>query len=136
MKLKRKTSVKSVIPVSSMSDIAFLLLIFLMLSSILNMKKGPKINTPKAQEISTAQDVRKFDLTIDKNGNVFFEGSYVTAEDLTNTFNERIVMYPNLFVQINADEQTEYNAVDKVIKALQNAGCYRLLFICDKLKKE
>jgi len=136
MKVKRKTSIQNVIPVSSMSDIAFLLLIFLMLSSILNMKQGPKIQTPQAKEISTPKEAQKYELIVDKNGSYFFEGNYVTLDSLTTVFSERILIYPDLFVEINGDISTEYQYIDSAVKALQDAKCYRVLFICEKLKKE
>lgn len=136
MKIKRKTSIKNIIPVSSMSDIAFLLLIFLMLSSIVNMKKGPQISLPKAKELSKPKKALKYDLSIDKNGNIFFEGTYINTEKLSLIFSERILSSPNLFVQINADEDTHYEKVDAVIKALQAAKSYKIIFVCKKLEKE
>lgn len=132
MNVKRKTSIKSIIPVSSMSDIAFLLLIFLMLSSILNMKKGPTITPPKAKEISTPEDARKYSIIIDKKGSVFLEDRYVTASEVTSFFSAQLLTYPNLFVLINADEEVTYDKVDVVVKALQEAKAFRLLFVCEK----
>jgi biopolymer transport protein ExbD len=132
MKIKRKTSIQNLIPVSSMSDIAFLLLIFLMLSSILNMKQGPDIQLPRAQEISAPREVKKFDILIDRQGNIFFEGQYRLADEITRIFSARVGEFPDLYVQISSDRDTEYEKVDQVVKALQEAECYRLLFITDK----
>ncbi len=134
MKIKRKTKIKNRIPVSSMSDIAFLLLIFLMLSSILNMKKGPNVVLPKAQEISLPEEARKYEITVDKNGNYFFDGNYLPLAEITAFFSAEINIYPNLYVQISADQNSEYEVVDSLVKALQDAKSYRFVFVTDKLK--
>lgn len=137
MKIKRKTRIQNIIPVASMSDIAFLLLIFFMLSSMANLKKGPTIENPKAKQISALPDtIKKFEIMVDKQGLIFFEGMYRTPEEITNFFTTRIIQYPNLYIELNADEATEYEKIDSVIKALQQAECYRILFVCKKIKKE
>lgn len=133
MNIKRKTKIKNIIPVSSMSDIAFLLLIFLMLSSILNMKKGPTVNLPEAGTIQRPAEQQKYEISIDKNGNYYFEDSYLTENEITSIFSGNILLYPDLYVQISADELCKYDMVDKLIKALQAAECYRLLFVCNKI---
>ena len=50
-------------------------------------------------------------------------------------FSQNIDREPDLYVQINADEAATYEMVNQVIKALQDARCYRLLFICKRLKR-
>lgn len=118
-----------------MSDIAFLLLIFLMLSSIINLKKGPNITIPKAKKISRPKSVQKYEISIDKNGNFFLEGKYVTTKEITDIFYKRAMLYPDMYVQLSADEETEYQAVNSVVKALQEARSYRILFVCKKKKE-
>lgn len=136
MRVQRKTRIESVIPVSSMSDIAFLLLIFLMLSSIMNLKKNIEVKTPEAKQVSTTEGVQKYEIIIDKNGNAFFDGNYILLQEITAVFSQNIDREPDLYVQINADEAATYEMVNQVIKALQDARCYRLLFICKRLKEE
>lgn len=136
MKIKRKTGIKSIIPVSSMSDIAFLLLIFLMLSSIMNMKKGPTINPPFAKEVSTPEERQKFEIIVDQNGNYFHEGSYRLAEEITTIFSSRVLANPQLMVEISADENTTYDKIDTLKDALQAAEAYSLLFVSKKIKDE
>jgi biopolymer transport protein ExbD len=137
MRFKRKTGVNDSIPVASMSDIAFLLIIFFMLSSFANLKKGPDIENPAAKNItSPPEKSRQFEITVDKNGLVFFENSYLTTEELTQIFLLRSQRFPDMYVKINADENTEYEFIDQVVKALQEANTYQLLFVCKKLRDE
>jgi biopolymer transport protein ExbD len=50
-KIERKTKVATEIPNASMSDIAFLLLIFFMVSTTFVKEKGLKVNLPQAEAI-------------------------------------------------------------------------------------
>lgn len=136
MKIKRKTKIQNMIPVASMSDIAFLLLIFLMLSSIMDMKKNIEVNTPKAKQVSTSEEVQKYEIIIDKNGTYYFEGKAVSLEHISSFFSLKILVEPNLYVQLNADEDCIYERIGLVVKTLQDVKCYRLLFISKRIKEE
>lgn len=58
MKVIRKFRRKPIIPINSMSDIAFLLLIFIMLISLINYRREIKINYAEAefQEVTQSEN--------------------------------------------------------------------------------
>jgi biopolymer transport protein ExbD len=119
MKLKHKTKRKPLLPISSMSDIAFLLLIFIMLLALINYKKIIKIDYPesKYQEVTQADD--NFEIWIDKDGNIFYKGKSVDLVSLENEIVDAIVKKPSTRVHIIADRNAKYKEVDKVINILK-----------------
>ena len=54
MKIVRKNRAESKVPSSSMADIAFLLLVFFMVTTVLKLEEGLPISIPKAE---AAQDI-------------------------------------------------------------------------------
>ena len=58
MNLRRKKK-KFIIPMNSMSDVAFLLLIFIMLVSLMNYRREVKIDYPEAETAKKNQHGKK-----------------------------------------------------------------------------
>ena len=63
MKIERRKRSRSFISVASMADIAFLLLIFFMVSSVLEMEKEIPINLPESR-ISKSETRKYFNIWI------------------------------------------------------------------------
>ncbi len=70
MKFNFKKRRYPVIPLSSTSDIGFLLLIFIMLISLINYRKEVKIEYPEAKKLQIVQEKKNFEIWIDSIGNV------------------------------------------------------------------
>jgi len=119
MKLSRRKKGGPSIPVSAMSDIGFLLLIFIMVVSLINYRKEIKIEYPEAknQEITNAE--KNFEIWIDKDGMVFFKGQPITTKALEGLIVEAIVKDPKVRIHILADKNTRYKDVNEIMKVLQ-----------------
>ncbi len=119
MKIKRRNKSGPSIPVSAMSDIGFLLLIFIMVVSLINYRKEIKIEYPEAnnQEITNAE--KNFEIWIEKDGNVFYKGEMVTTKILEGLIVDAIVKDPKVMIHILADKNTKYKDVNEIMKVLQ-----------------
>ena len=119
MKIGKKERRKPIIPINSMSDIAFLLLIFIMLISLINYRKEIKIEYPEAvQQESVNADVN-LELWVTKDGEIFHEGTQITPKTAESIIAEEIAKNPSVRVHILADKNTEYRHIHQIMETLQ-----------------
>jgi len=126
MQLKKKNKTKPEIPSSAMSDIAFLLLIFFMTTTVFNVDKGPQIKLPAAEEVEKTKRKDTIALYIDANGNVNIDGRYIALEYLPEVIVDEVSANPSLKIILKTDRATEYGDVMTVFQRLQDAGAYYL----------
>jgi len=107
------------IPLSSMSDIGFLLLIFIMLVSLINYRKEVKIDYPEAQKALRTTEEKNLEVWIDLEGAIFLDG-YPSDR---NAFEQKIMnLYtsaPDTRVHIIADKNTPYEYINNVLEIMQ-----------------
>ncbi len=106
-------------PLSAMSDIGFLLLIFIMLLSLINYRKEEKIEYPEAKQVERTEADHQLEIWISRDGGVTVEGHPVDAGALEMLITEGIVEHPDLRVHILADRGTPYRHVNSVVQILQ-----------------
>ncbi len=116
VKKKRR---KPVIATASMSDIGFLLLIFIMVISLINQKYEEKIEYTEAKQIEKTEADENFEIWIRRDGKVSVEGQYVSPEYLESLISEAVIKDPLVRVHIIADRNTPYKYVDTAVKILQ-----------------
>lgn len=116
--LKRQRR-KAQITTSSMSDIGFLLLIFIMLLSLINQKYEAKIEYGEATKIEKADEAHNLEIWIEKNGRVSSDGEFYDHNGLEMLISKAIIEHRDVRIQIIADKDTPYHYVDDVVGILQ-----------------
>ena len=118
MKLKRKH--KSVfVPLFSTSDIAFLLLIFIMLVSLMNYRKEVKIQYPEAETAKKVSADKNIDIWVDRSGSIYLDGTLSSLAIVEKGIVEAYRTAPDTRVHIIADKDTPFENVHKVLDILQ-----------------
>lgn len=119
MKIRRKKRRSPIVPINSMSDIAFLLLIFIMLISLINYRKEVKIEYPEADLSEITQADKNLELWIDSKGNLYFQGEPVNKADMEGWVAQGIADNPSIRVHIIADKNTPYRDINFLVEMLQ-----------------
>ena len=119
MIIKKKQRRQPLIPINAMSDIAFLLLIFIMLLSLMNYRREIKIEYPESKYQEITQDEKNFEIWIDKQGNVYYKDRITELNSLEGLIVDAIIKNPDIRIHIIADKNTEYKNVDKIINILK-----------------
>ncbi|MCL2479921.1 MAG: biopolymer transporter ExbD [Treponema sp.] len=118
MKIK-KLRKRYFVPLFSTADIAFLLLIFIMLVSIINYRKEVDINYAQADTAQKTSQQHNLEIWIDRDGNMYLDGESSTIETveagIISAYNEA----PDTRVHVIADRDTEFAQVHKVLEILQ-----------------
>jgi len=106
-------------PLSAMSDIGFLLLIFIMLLSLINYRKEVKIEYPEARQLERTESEHQLEIWINREGAVFIEGRTMTQNELESIITESYIQHPDMRIHIIADRRTPYKNINSVVKILQ-----------------
>lgn len=107
------------ITTSSMSDIGFLLLIFIMLISLMNQRHEQPIEYSEAMNLEKTQVEKNFEIWVVAGGQVFVDGTEQTAESLEQNIAAAVIANSGVRVHVIADRNTPYKYVDSVVQILQ-----------------
>jgi len=143
MRLRKTTGIRAQIPTASMADIAFLLIVFFMVSTKFQVDKQT-VELPQTRLRSEILAESAF-ISITKpggnaglgvNGSVirFSEGKTVSQpvvdlEDLQQRIASTVGQKPLQFFVIKADRDVPYETFDLVLNALKDAGAQNVTFL-------
>ena len=119
MKLKRDRGKKFFIPLNSMSDVAFLLLIFIMLVALINYRKEVKIDYPEARTALRTSAEKNLEVWIDREGGIYLDGDDADLLALENKIADLYRSAPDTRVHIIADQNTPYEKINAALEILQ-----------------
>jgi len=107
------------VPLFSTSDIAFLLLIFIMLVSLINYRKEVKIDYPEAQTVLRANAEKNLEVWINTDGHIFLDGDPSDRQEFEKKIIDLYISAPDTRVQIIADRNTPYTHINSVLEIMQ-----------------
>ncbi|MBP5283629.1 MAG: biopolymer transporter ExbD [Treponema sp.] len=107
------------ITTSSMSDIGFLLLIFIMLISLMNQRYEEKIEYSESLVTEKTQAESNFEIWIQKNGTISAEGKILDMESLEKAVVTAVAEKNDVRIHIIADRETPYKYVNNAVSILQ-----------------
>ena len=119
MILKRRRTKPFFIPTFSMSDIAFLLLVFIMLVSLINYRKEVKIEYPEASTALRIDAEKNLEIWIDVEGGVYLDGDPADLLTVESKIAELYRNAPDTRVHIIADKNTPYEKINNVLEIMQ-----------------
>ena len=126
MPRKRKFK-SSEIPTSSMADIAFLLLIFFLVTTTIDTDKGLGIVLPPPGDMEI--EIRKENILnclINSQGKVLLDEEPTSVEKIHRIVGERLRSNDKLIVSVKAHPKTAYSDYVKVIDQLKMADAKRI----------
>ena len=117
LKMKRRNPS---ITTSSMSDIGFLLLIFIMLISLMNQRYEEKVNYSESTVLERTQADSNFEIWVQKNGIISADGNELDSISLEKSIVAAIAENPSVRIHVIADKDTPYKYVNSVVAVLQS----------------
>jgi biopolymer transport protein ExbD len=107
------------VPMNAMSDVAFLLLIFIMLVSLINYRREVKIEYPEAERAKRTSAEKNLEIWIDRQGGLYLEGLPADLGTIEAALGNTYRNAPDTRVHIIADKNTPYVHVNSVLEILQ-----------------
>ena len=102
-----------------MSDVAFLLLIFIMLVSLINYRKEVKIQYPEAETAKKVSAEKNLEIWVDSSGSLYLEGTLSSLPVIEQGILEAYRNAPDTRIHIIADRDTPFANVHVVLDILQ-----------------
>ena len=131
---ERKSSVSDEIPSSSLADIAFLLLIFFMVTTVFRTTKERDIVWPEAVSTQKIDEKKKFVLSVwlEREGAIWINDRPVALPDVSNIVAPLYASSDRrLVISIRGDREVPYRFIDALTKELQEGGAVRVVFATD-----
>jgi biopolymer transport protein ExbD len=133
-KFNKKEKAEAVIPTSSMADIAFLLLVFFMVTTVLKLEEGLPISLPKAE---AAQDIPRENVAhiwVDRTGKISINDMIVSPGAVEGIIAQRVRANPGIIVAFYTDENAPYGVMADIMESLKRASAVRVSFASKKEK--
>ncbi|MFO7589243.1 MAG: biopolymer transporter ExbD [Gemmatimonadota bacterium] len=126
----RKSSASSEIPSASMADIAFLLLIFFMVSTVFRRERNVPIDWTTAEATQKIDEKRKniLHLWVERDGTVYMNDQIVPHDNIDDIVRPLYAENRELVVAIRGDRDVPYVEINTITKQLQGAGAVRVTF--------
>jgi biopolymer transport protein ExbD len=128
MRFRRTMKVETKIPSVSMADIAFLLFIFFMSTTIFRLEEGLNITLPRAEMGEPMPREHVTHIWIDAEGTVSVDDRLVQMGDLVRILQSKVMANPSIIVGINCDENAPYSLMAGAIDAMKTAGVLPVSF--------
>jgi biopolymer transport protein ExbD len=134
MRIRDKEEPEATIPTASMADIAFLLIIFFMVTTIFATEKGLQIVLPEPIEVKIKQEnITK--VYVDGRGIVRLDGEIVddvsTLKDLVKM---KLADNDSLVIAMKTERECPYGRMIEVFDQLKMAEAKRISFVPSKPK--
>lgn len=133
MLVEKKKERSFEIPTSSMADIAFLLLIFFLLTTTMDIDKGiPMVLPERGGEVKiNPKNIAK--ILLNEAGQVLFDNKVVDDSELKELLDTRIKERgvdldekPKLIISIKTDRQTDYDRYITVLDIVKGSGATKI----------
>ena len=128
----KKSKVSDEVPTSSMADIAFLLLIFFLVTTVFPKDSGLAVVLPERGEDVQVSQRNILHLSVLPNGLVDVKRGestqiqQVRANDVEAIWRQAVTENPNMIAAVNTHPNAPYRFMVDVLDALQTAGAERI----------
>jgi len=125
MRKRRRRRTAILVPVASMGDIAFLLIIFFMVCSRFAKDPGVDINAPSTAKVTKLEDY-PIVVLIDKEGTIYFQGDRISGTEQVENEVRRLVAGKtdpkSQTVLFRCDRTVGKHIFEPVIEAIAKGG--------------
>ncbi len=127
-KIKAKSKPETIIPTASMSDIAFLLLIFFMVSTVFVSERGLRVTLPEAKNIEKVPRRNAVTIYVDRSGNISIDDFVVDIPTVRDIMIRKMYEDFNTITSFRTDRNTDYGLMADIMNQLREANALRVAF--------
>jgi biopolymer transport protein ExbD len=122
MQRRKRSVVSAAIPTASMADIAFLLIIFFLVTTSMARDKGLGLTLPQSGALTRVPSRSITTVWINSIGEIAHDGQMVSLEELGRRVGSMTIENPNLIVSIKTAPDARYEVFVQVIDEIKKAG--------------
>lgn len=126
MPLARKKRIQPMLPLASMGDIAFLLIIFFMLVAKFMKNVNVDLEKPQSEEVQTVETAR-IEVTVDADGVIRLQGIECGAAELGSAIDAMVGSDREQTVEVTIDKRLSRDIYMPVMEGLAESGAKIML---------
>jgi biopolymer transport protein ExbD len=132
MLMRRRSRISSEIPTASMADIAFLLLIFFLVTTVFDEERGLAVVLPEGEETIEVPEANLLQFTVRADGQVQVRVGVSTAVELVaasrvgEIWQLEVARNPELIAAVRTSPDAPYRYMIDVLDELQRANAGRI----------
>jgi len=111
-----------------MADIAFLLIVFFMVTTIFKLEQGLAITLPRSTAGEKIPREKVAHIWIDRTGIISIDDLVISVPDIEPMILAKLRENQGLIVSFNTDEQAPYRLVNEAMERLKLANALRVSF--------
>ncbi len=127
-KIARKTKIGTEIPNASMSDIAFLLLIFFMVSTTFVKEKGLNVVLPKAEAIQKINRQNAATIYVNRAEIISIDDFALSVDQVSPMMMKKLAENPAIVTCFRTDAHVDYGIMVDIMNELKKANALRVSF--------
>jgi len=113
---------------ASLSDMAFLLLIFFIVSTVFVKERGLRVNLPRAESIDKIPRTHAVTVYVDRNGIISIDDFVLDIPMIEGVMLRKLNEDFNMIVCFRTDESTQYGVMADIINQMRRANALRVSF--------
>jgi biopolymer transport protein ExbD len=120
-----------IVPDCSTSDVAFLLLLFFMVTTVFVKEKKFWVamdRLPNAESMTKIPRQHATTIYITKNEEIFIDDFIVPLEQVGVVEQQKLAMDYNLVTSFRTDRDARYGVMSDILKQMQDVGAYKVSF--------
>jgi biopolymer transport protein ExbD len=133
-RFERTMKAESQIPTGSMADIAFLLLIFFIVTTIFRMEDGLVITLPRAEAGQKLDRQQLVNIYIDTRGDVSIDDNLIRMTDIEPILVTKLQANSQTVVGLKFDEAVPYRLVHECLEQMKRANALNTAFTVEPEK--
>jgi len=126
MIVEKKKKKSSEIPTSSLADIAFLMLIFFLVTTTIDVDKGIGLVLPPKGETKEVSKKNITNLLVNAEGKVMIDEQVVDIPMIKTIIQQKLAVNKNLIISVKTDASTKYRYYIQILDQLKQAKATRI----------
>ncbi|MFQ5865202.1 MAG: ExbD/TolR family protein [bacterium] len=126
MLVEKKKSRVTEIPMASLADIAFLLLIFFLVTTTIDVDRGIGLTLPAKGQETEVRSKNITNLLINAQGEILLDNEIIPVHDIHLLIQQKLEENPKLIVSVKTDRETKYDVFVQALDELKVANATRI----------
>jgi biopolymer transport protein ExbD len=126
MMVEKKKTRTTTIPTATLPDVAFLLLLFFLVTTTIDVDKGLSLVLPPKGETKEVSKKNILNILINAEGKVMVDDAIMEISMLKTVIQNKIAENPNIILSVKTDANTNYRDYIRVLDQLKQANAKKI----------
>ncbi|MCU0643594.1 MAG: biopolymer transporter ExbD [bacterium] len=126
MMVEKKKTRTTTIPTATLPDVAFLLLLFFLVTTTIDVDKGLSLVLPPKGETKEVSKKNILNILINAEGKVMVDDAEMEISMLKTVIQNKIAENPNIILSVKTDANTSYRDYIRVLDQLKQANAKKI----------